>query len=45
MIIKFTATMLSVYGILNPITDALVHNAGSELDVLNTALLYDKNIK
>lgn len=42
MAINFIAILLSVAGILNPITGALVHNAGSVLVVLNAALLYDR---
>ncbi len=42
MSINFIAIILSVLGILNPITGALVHNAGSVLVVLNAAMLYDR---
>ncbi|MDL2220524.1 cation-translocating P-type ATPase [Eubacteriales bacterium OttesenSCG-928-N14] len=42
MLINFVAITLSVLGLLNPITGALVHNAGSVLVVLNAALLYDR---
>ncbi len=42
MIINFGAIILSVLGLLNPATGALVHNAGSVLVVLNAARLYDK---
>lgn len=42
MAINFAAILLSVAGVLNPITGALVHNAGSVLVVLNAALLYDR---
>lgn len=42
MIINFIAVTMSVLGLLNPITGALVHNAGSVLIVLNAALLYDR---
>lgn len=42
MVINFVAIVLSVMGLLNPITGALVHNAGSVLVVLNAALLYDR---
>lgn len=42
MAINFTAILLSVTGVLNPVTGALVHNAGSVLVVLNAALLYDR---
>ena len=36
------AIVLSVMGVLGPISGALVHNAGSVLVVLNAALLYDR---
>lgn len=42
MCINLIAITLSVLGVLNPITGALVHNAGSVLVVLNAALLYDR---
>ena len=42
MTINFIAIVLSVLGILGPISGALVHNAGSVLVVLNAALLYDR---
>ncbi len=42
MAINFVAIILSVLGVLGPITGALVHNAGSVLVVLNAALLYDR---
>ena len=42
MCINAAAVMLSVPGVLSPITGALVHNAGSVLVVLNAALLYDR---
>ena len=42
MFINFLAIILSVTGILNPTTGALVHNAGSCLVVLIAALLYDR---
>ncbi len=44
MVINFGAIILSVLGLLNPATGALVHNAGSVLVVLNAARLYDKKI-
>ena len=44
MIINFIAITLSVLGLLNPVTGALVHNVGSVLVVLNAALLYDRKI-
>ena len=42
MCINFLAVTLSVLGVLNPTTGALVHNAGSCLVVLIAALLYDR---
>jgi len=42
MIINFFAVTFAVFALLNPITGALVHNAGSVLVVLNAALLYDR---
>ena len=42
MFINFVAILLSVTGILNPTTGALVHNAGSCFVVLIAALLYDR---
>lgn len=42
MCINFVAVALSVTGILNPTTGALVHNAGSCFVVLIAALLYDR---
>ena len=42
MCINAIAVTLSVLGVLNPVTGALVHNAGSCLVVLNAALLYDR---
>lgn len=44
MCINFIAVTLSVLGLLNPVTGALVHNAGSVLVVLNAAMLYQKKI-
>ena len=44
MAINLVAITLSVMGILNPITGAIVHNAGSVLVVLNAGLLYDRKI-
>ena len=43
MIINAIAIILSVAGVLTPITGALVHNIGSVLIVLNASLLYDRN--
>ena len=42
MCINFVAVTLSVLGVLNPTTGALVHNAGSCFVVLLAALLYDR---
>lgn len=42
MCINFVAVTLSVLGVLDPTTGALVHNAGSCLVVLIAALLYDR---
>ena len=42
MCINFAAVTLSVMGVLNPTTGALVHNAGSCFVVLLAALLYDR---
>ena len=42
MSINFVAVTLSILGLLNPVTGALVHNIGSVLVVLNAAALYDR---
>lgn len=42
MTINAVAIVCSVLGLLNPVTGAIVHNAGSCLVVLNAALLYDR---
>ena len=42
MFINAVAIICSVLGLLNPVTGAIVHNAGSCLVVLNAALLYDR---
>ena len=42
MAINAAAIICSVLGLLNPVTGAIVHNAGSCLVVLNAALLYDR---
>ncbi len=44
MAINFVAIVLSIMGVLGPISGALVHNAGSVLVVLNAALLYDRKV-
>jgi len=41
--INAIAIVMSILGVLTPVTGALVHNAGSLLVVLNAALLYDRN--
>ena len=43
MVINFVAILLSSFGLLNPITGALVHNVGSVLVVLNAALVYNRD--
>lgn len=45
MVINILAVILSVMGVLNPTTGALVHNAGSCFVVLFAALLYDRKFK
>lgn len=45
MCINFAAVALSVLGLLNPTTGALVHNAGSCFVVLIAALLYDRKFE
>jgi heavy metal-(Cd/Co/Hg/Pb/Zn)-translocating P-type ATPase len=42
MTINFAAIILSVLGVLNPTTGALVHNAGSLIVIAIAALLYDR---
>ena len=44
MLINIAAVTLSVLGLLNPTTGALVHNAGSVFVILIAALLYDREI-
>ena len=43
MFINFLGIILSVLGLLNPTTGALVHNAGSVFVVMIAALLYERN--
>ena len=45
MSINLVAVTLSILGILNPTTGALVHNAGSCFVVLLAALLYDRKYR
>lgn len=40
--INVLAVVCSLLGVLNPVTGALVHNAGSILVILNAARLYDR---
>jgi len=42
IVFNITAIILSILGVLNPVTGALAHNAGSIAVVLNAALLYDR---
>ena len=44
MTLNVIAIILSVLAVLNPVTGALVHNAGSIAVVLNAARLYDRKI-
>ena len=39
MALNFVAIILAITGILNPVVGALVHNAGSIMDIINSALL------
>ncbi len=45
MIINIIAVILSVLGVLNPTTGALVHNVGSCFVVFTAGLLYDRRFK
>lgn len=45
MSINAVAILLSVLGVLGPVSGALVHNVGSVLVVLNGALLYDRKFR
>ncbi len=45
MCINLIGVSLSVFGILNPTTGALVHNAGSVFVVMLAAFLYDRKYK
>lgn len=45
MCINFAAIVLSLAGVLNPTTGALVHNAGSCLVVMIAAFLYDRKFE
>lgn len=39
MALNFVAIILAITGILNPVVGALVHNAGSIMGIINSALL------
>ena len=39
MLLNFLAIFLAITGVLNPVVGALVHNAGSVLVIVNSALL------
>ena len=39
MALNFAAILLAMTGILDPVVGALVHNAGSVLVIINSALL------
>jgi cation transport ATPase len=39
MVLNFIAVTLAILGILKPVIGALVHNAGSVMVILNSALL------
>ena len=43
MALNFVAIVLAMSGVLNPVVGALVHNAGSVLVILNSALLLKWN--
>ena len=43
LLINFIAIILSLEGVLTPVTGALVHNGGSFLVIMIAALLYDRN--
>lgn len=45
MAINFAAIILAAVGILNPVSGAIVHNAGSVLVVINAAFLLRKKIR
>ena len=43
--LNFIAILLAMTGLLNPVIGALVHNAGSVLVILHSALLLKKKTK
>ncbi len=44
MSVNFLAVILSTYGLLNPVTGALVHNVSSVFVVLNSAMILNKKL-
>lgn len=44
-VIYFLAIILAITGVLNPVAGALVHNCGSVLVIINSALLLRWNKK
>lgn len=44
MTVNVIALFLSLFGFMNPVIGALVHNLGSVLVVINAAMLYEKKI-
>ncbi len=42
--LNFLAIVLAITGILNPVVGALVHNAGSVVVIINSALLLRKTV-
>ena len=45
MILNFIAVVLAMTGILNPVFGALIHNVGSVVVIVNSALLLNFNVK
>ncbi|MBR2180036.1 MAG: cation-translocating P-type ATPase [Selenomonadaceae bacterium] len=45
LLINFIAIIMSLEGLLTPVTGALVHNGGSFLVIMIAALLYDRNFE
>lgn len=44
MCLNFLGIILSIYGLLTPVSGAIVHNLGSVLVILNAARLYDTKL-
>ena len=42
--INFTAMFLAIFGIINPVIGALIHNLGSVLVIINSSLLLNYGI-